>query len=89
MEAIELANELTKDFQRFESGDNESSLLMETYFTELPEELEIDYMVYAASDSLTEEPIVWESDYVSVVRRMMFKKFDNWIQYKVMNKDGE
>lgn len=89
MEAIELANELTKDFQRFESGDNESSLLMETYFAELPEELEIDYMVYAASDSLTEEPIVWESDYVSVVRRMMFKKFDNWIQYKVMNKDGE
>lgn len=89
MEAIELANKLTKDFQRFESGDNESSLLMETYFGELPEELEIDYMVYAASESLIEEPLVWESDYVSVVKRMMFKKFDGWIQNKVINKDGE
>jgi len=88
MEALKSVEELCKDFQEFDVND-ENSLKVESFMGELPEKYEVDYSVYAASNSITEEPIIWEMDYVEVYRRMMFKKFDGWIQNKMMSNNGE
>lgn len=53
----------------------------------LPEQYELDYLVYAASSSLSEQKEIWDTDYVEVVKRMCFKKFDGWIEYKYLNRD--
>lgn len=53
----------------------------------LPEEYEMDYLVYSASSNITEEKIIWDMDYVQVIKRMMFKKFDNWVEFIYLNRD--
>lgn len=57
----------------------------------LPENLDYDYLVYSASNSFSEEKELWNADYVSVVKRMLFKKFDNFVDYEIgrwYNKNG-
>ena len=49
-------------------------------FSALPEEFNIDYMVYSASKSLSDEQAVWRMPFIEVVRRNLFKRFDNWIE---------
>jgi len=49
-------------------------------FSALPEEFNIDYMVYSASKSLSDERVVWRMPFIEVVRRNLFKRFDNWIE---------
>ena len=57
----------------------------------LDEKYEMDYIVYSASSTLAEERDTWHRDYVDVIKRMMFKKFDGWVEHKYINreKDGE
>ena len=45
----------------------------------------IDYLVYSASTSLSEEKELWDYDLYEVVKRMMFKKFDSWIEWRLSN----
>lgn len=54
---------------------------------ELPEKYEIDYFVYSASSSISEQKEVWDMDYVEVIKRMMFKKFDGWVEHEYLNRD--
>ena len=53
----------------------------------LPEKYEIDYLVSSASSSISEQKIIWEMDYVDVVKEMMFKKFNGWVEHKYLNRD--
>jgi hypothetical protein len=43
----------------------------------------LDYMVYSASTSLEEETKLWDYDLYEVYKRMMFKKFDSWIEFNM------
>jgi len=45
----------------------------------------LDYMVYSASTSLKEESELWDYPLIEVYRRMMFKKFDTWIEWNMTN----
>ena len=45
----------------------------------------LDYMVFSASSSLEEENKLWDFPLIQVYKRMMFKKFDNWIEWTVTN----
>jgi len=53
----------------------------------LPEKYEMDYLVYSASSSISEQREVWNMDYVEVIKRMMFKKFDGWVEHKYLNRE--
>ncbi len=56
---------------------------LESLMSALPEEYNMDYMVYTLSTSLEEEKKIWHSDYVDVIKRVMFKKFESWINSKM------
>jgi hypothetical protein len=43
----------------------------------------VDYLVYSASSSLTEEEELWDYPFYDVVKRMMLKKFDAWIEWNL------
>lgn len=53
---------------------------------ELPDLYEIDYLVYSASSSISEQKEIWQMDYVEVAKRLCFKKFDNWVEHKYLNR---
>ena len=44
----------------------------------------LDYMVYSASNSLEEEKKLWDFPITEVYKRMMFKKFDSWIEFNMV-----
>ncbi len=46
----------------------------------MPDEYSIDYLVYAASDSLSEEQIIMDLEFHKVFKRMMFKRFDSYVE---------
>lgn len=46
----------------------------------LPPQFELDYLVYSASSSFEEQQRMWDYPYVEVVKRMLFKKFDSFIE---------
>lgn len=50
----------------------------------LPDRLNTDYMVYSISNSIIEEEKIWNMPYVEVFKRMMFKKFDGWVEKTIM-----
>lgn len=50
----------------------------------LPEEYNVDYLVYSVSPTISEEETVWHTDYEKVYKRSLFKKFDNWAERKYM-----
>ncbi len=49
----------------------------------IEEDYTIDYLVYSASTSLSEEKELWDYDLYEVVKRMMLKKFDGWIEWRL------
>lgn len=73
--------ELKKDFEVFEDKD---SYILESLLSSLPGKYNYDYMVYAVSKSITEEKEVWELPLYEVIKRFMFKKFDNKIEQDYM-----
>lgn len=86
MEALDNVKKLYEDFQPFDDN-SEDGLILQTFMGELPEKYSTDYLVYAASSSLEEEVKVWETDYVKVVKRMLFKKFDNWLEKQYFDRE--
>ena len=44
-------------------------------------------MVYSASSTLEEETKLWDYPLEDVYKRMMFKKFDNWLEWSM--RDGK
>jgi hypothetical protein len=42
-------------------------------------------MVYSVSNSLEEEIKLWDFPLYEVYKRMMLKKFDNWIEWNMTN----
>lgn len=58
---------------------------MDSYF---PNEFELEYLVYKASDSLTEEKEVWDMRFSEVIRRLLFKKFDNWAEGEIIGRQS-
>lgn len=55
----------------------------------LPQKYEIDYIVYNASTSAEEELKLWTFDYLFVIKRMMMRKFDNWVESEHMKHKQE
>lgn len=49
----------------------------------LPDAYEYEYIVYSASSSLQEEQFLWDLEFTKVIKRMMFKKFDSYIEEKL------
>lgn len=58
--------------------------------SEMPSEYDYDYLVYSLSPTILDEPKVWDTEYLVCVKRMMFKQFDNYVDYNLMEqpKDG-
>ncbi len=52
----------------------------------MPDGYDLEYLVYAASDSLSEEQLVMGLEFHKVFRRMMFKKFDSYIEENLSGK---
>jgi len=50
----------------------------------LPPEYELEYFVYSASTSLEEQTKLWDYPYVEIIKRMLFKKFDSFVEKKFM-----
>lgn len=50
----------------------------------MPEKYNYDYLVFSASSSFSEESNVWEYQFYDVIKRFMFKKFDNRIEQDFM-----
>ncbi len=48
--------------------------------TMMPEEYNMQYLVYSASNTLSEEEIISNLELHKVFRRMMFKRFDSYIE---------
>ena len=46
----------------------------------MPPEYNMEYLVYSASDTLSEEETVVNLELHKVFRRMMFKRFDSYIE---------
>ena len=44
----------------------------------------LDYMIYSASSSLEEEKKLWDYPLEEVYQRMMFKKFDSFVEFRMM-----
>lgn len=63
--------------------DTEIASKVKNLMTILPEEYNLEYLVYSASTSLSDEETVWDLEYHKVFRRMMFKKFDSFIEESV------
>lgn len=57
--------------------------------SEFPDKYGYDYIIFSASSSLHEEESLWLMDWDKVIKRMMFKRFNNYIQEKYLEKDGE
>jgi hypothetical protein len=77
---------IIEKFNEFNT-DNE---ILENLFTQFPNDLEEDYLVFRLSNSVTEEDAVWNTDYAQAIKRLMMMKFDNWIEKTYMDnmKDG-
>lgn len=86
---FQLVHLLTERYERFELFDDqktaENARKFKQLMTLLPNEDELDYLVYSASNSITEEPLIWNLRFHEVIKRMMFKKFDNWVESELMN----
>lgn len=55
----------------------------------LPDKFNLDYLVYSASNTLSEEQIVKKLELHKVFKRMMFKKFDSYVEEQLSRKlDG-
>lgn len=46
----------------------------------LEDDYELDFLVYSASGSLEEESITENTELHKIVKRLMFKKFENFIE---------
>lgn len=51
--------------------------------SELPDNYSLNYLVYSASTSITEQEKIWDMDYAEVIKRAMFRKFDNYIEHEI------
>ena len=50
----------------------------------MPDEYEYDYLVFSASSSITEEEAIWNMRFSEVYKRMIFRKFDSFIEQSLM-----
>ncbi|MCX7611844.1 MAG: hypothetical protein N2043_09690 [Ignavibacterium sp.] len=50
----------------------------------MPEQYEFDYLVYLVSDNLLDEQKVWDMRLYDIYKRLIFKRFENWVQEKYM-----
>ena len=55
--------------------------------SKLPTKYDYDYMIFSASSSLEEEEKLWLMDWTKVIQRLMFKKFNGFIEKKYLEKD--
>ena len=50
----------------------------------MPDEYEYDYLVFSASNSITEEEAIWNMRFSEVYKRMTFRKFDSFVEQSLM-----
>ena len=50
----------------------------------MPEKYSYDYLVFSASDSFSEQKEIWGTEFYEVIKRFMFKKFDNAVERNYM-----
>ena len=74
---------IIKDFNEFNDEDGKLTDLM----SRLPTKYDYDYMIFSASSSLEEEEKLWLMDWTKVIQRLMFKKFNGFIEKKYLEKD--
>lgn len=58
--------------------------MLEFLLSAMPEKYNYDYFVFSASNDFSEEKEIWESDFYEVIKRFMFKKFDNAVERNYM-----
>lgn len=72
-----MTNKVIEDFNSFDTkgtGKVKQLMLM------LPDGYDMDYLIYGASSNLREEEHIENLPLHKVVKRMMFKKFDSFIE---------
>ena len=75
---------MVSDFEQFETeiaGKVKGLILC------MPDNYNLDYLVYSASNSLGEELIIMDLELHKVFKRMMFKRFDSWVEEELSNKE--
>ena len=78
-----LVNKIVSDFEQF---DIEAAGKIKQLMLMMPDGYDLEYLVYAASGSLSEEQLVMDLEFHKVFRRMMFKKFDSYIEENLSGK---
>ncbi|MCZ2268222.1 MAG: hypothetical protein LC124_05145 [Ignavibacteriales bacterium] len=58
---------------------------VKSFILMLPDKYNLNYLVYSASNSLSEEERVMDLEFHKVFRRMMFKRFDSFIEEELSN----
>lgn len=58
--------------------------MLEGLLSAMPEEYSYDYLVFSASSNLSEEKEIWDTQFCDVIKRFMFKKFDNAVERNYM-----
>jgi hypothetical protein len=76
---------IINDFDEFSDEDGKLTDLM----SQLPARYEYDYVIFSASGSLDEEEKLWLMDWTKVIKRMMFKKFNGFVEKRYLEKDGD
>lgn len=52
----------------------------------MPDEYNLNYLVYSASKTLSEEELLMDFELHKIFRRMMFKRFDSFIEEQLNGK---
>ncbi len=69
--------ELIRDFDDFET---KSGSKMKQLISLLDEKYEYDYIVFAVAENIINEEKIWEMRYSDLIKHLMFKKFNAYIQ---------
>lgn len=80
-----LIKELTDEFGNYET---EIAGRVKHLMSMMNPSYNMEYLVYSASVSLSDEEFIWDTELHKVFRRMMFKKFDSYIEEELTRKNG-
>ena len=77
------ANALITEFEGFDADEGGKFQLL---MMQLPPVYELEYFVYSASNSFEEQQRLWDYPYLEIVKRMLFKKFDSYVEKQYLEK---
>lgn len=65
---------------RFKNFKSKHAHIYKGLLSNLPDEFELDYIIYNASSSILEEEQIKQLPIEQVIKRMMLNKFEKWVE---------